>query len=169
MCPLMDSGARRIALLRSNPSGRRRLFFPRTTHAAYPAAESNFLSTKSGRDSMNTADWLWPSCKNLLRRRVFAGAKIAAVHPASGEDRRSIRRCFRSVAFPLLRPTGSPVSLSRDSQRVCSSSPSSSFLPFGSTRTQTQFPNAVPASKSADSGRIVANKKLQGSKHAVIC
>src|SRR5260370_42661120 len=53
--------------------------FPEDTHAAHPAAESNFLLDKirKGFDKYALIDCGHPA-KNLLRRRIFAGAKNAA-------------------------------------------------------------------------------------------
>src|SRR5260370_7336859 len=53
--------------------------FPEDTHAAHPAAESNFLLDKirKGFDKYALIDCGHPA-KNLLRRRIFAGPKNAA-------------------------------------------------------------------------------------------
>ncbi len=75
--------------------------FPEDTHAAHPAAESNFLLDKirKGFDKYALIDCGHPA-KNLLRRRIFAGAKNAAV-PSSFRFKTGAQfALFRSVAFP---------------------------------------------------------------------
>jgi len=87
--------------------------FPEETHAAYPAAESNFFVHKirKGFDEYALTGSGHPA--KTSSEGEFAGAKIAAV-PSSFRLKTGAQfALFRSVAFPPIKADWISVSLSR--------------------------------------------------------
>jgi hypothetical protein len=82
------------ALPPSNPSGRQGRF-PEDTHAAHPAAESNFLLDKI-RKGLN--EYALIDCGHPAK--TSAGAKFAAVPSSFRLNTGAQFALFRSVAFP---------------------------------------------------------------------
>src|SRR5882724_10668879 len=112
--------------------------FPKDTHAAHPAAESNFFVHKIRKEFDEYAVTGCGHPAKASSKESFAGAEIAAV-PSSVRSKAGAQfALFRSVAFPPPKADWISVSFSRGPLRgVCPLHRVPSFLPFGSTRTQT--------------------------------